>query len=65
MSRSPLCFGFETILFESAAYSFSFIDVLAPLLFPVGGNRRNCTWTMIDIEGLRGTYRCGLEGNET
>lgn len=51
--------------YSSAAYSLSFIDVLAPLLFPVEGNRRNCTWTMIDIEGLRGTYRCGLEANET
>lgn len=52
--------------YSSTAYSLSFIGVLAPLLFPVGGNRRNCTWTMIDIEGLRGTYsRCGFEGNET
>lgn len=39
--------------FIPAAYSFSFIDVLAPLLLSVGENHRNCMRTMI-------RYRRGL-----
>lgn len=37
--------------YSSAAYSLSFIDVLAPLLLSVGGYHRNCARQWFDIGG--------------